>query len=174
MIASPASAATACTVGARFGPYTWAGFDASNAAGHDRLLAVAPPWGLYSQAYIWDNNNDPRQQWVLECRGFQQHDQLNHYRFHYAYNDDLCLTALNAVRGEVLTLQTCGAILVTQTFELSKQCCSWSLVNHAFINNYVFIYEAANLCFDVFNGNDANGTSVELWDCNNQTNQFWY
>jgi len=84
--AGPAAAATRCTSGWWKGPYWSAGVDATNDAGHRKVLAVREPWDATSSAYIWDYNSDNRQKWYLECVSYNESDVINVYRFRLASN----------------------------------------------------------------------------------------
>jgi len=161
--ATPARAAQGCA--GYFGPYWFAGADATRDAGRRKLLAVDSPWADGSRVYIWDNNNDLRQQWCLQS-------VPGGYRFRYAHNNSLCIGGVKA-NGAQMQLQSCtagGVINFTQILEGE-----WRDPNGTIYPSYIFEPTTdPSLCLDVYNGNSANGTRVQLWTCNGRANQIWY
>jgi hypothetical protein len=162
--ASPAQAASGCS--GYFGPYWFAGADATADAGHLKVLAVESPWTTGSHSYIWDYNNDLRQKWCLQSIYYVVPD-VHTYRFRLASDNSLCLGG-SQYQGAWPSLGPCTTASALEF----RQYVSGS-VN----GNEAYRFKAwpnETYCLDVYNGDSGNGTHVILWTCNGQSNQLWY
>jgi hypothetical protein len=165
MSATPAQAASGCS--GYFGPYWFAGVDATNDAGHLKVLAVESPWTSGSHSYIWDYNNDLRQKWCLQ-RTYQIVDDIYTYKFRLASDNTLCLGGSQS-QGAWPVLGGCTA--AAGAIEFHQYVAGTANGNEA----YRFkAWPNETYCLDVYNGDSANGTHVILWTCNGQDNQRWY
>ena len=159
---SSASAAdTPCNVSETWrGPYWWANVNADQ-SGSLKVLAVTPPWGLDSKAYLWDFNNDPRQEWYMDCVGYDSVRGWNKWVMHYAAQTSLCLDVELPVNQGVLT--ACNPGSTNQVWERIPANGATGFYNVNF-----------NQCLDASGAGTSNGTPVILWSCHYGPNQLWY
>jgi hypothetical protein len=165
--ATPAQAAEGCTNYS--GPYWFAAADASTAAGSRKVLAVASPWVNGSAAYIWGYNGENLQQWCLQSKYYPVPD-VRTYKFRWAKENTLCLGGGTA-QGTQLKLVGCSAGLEFRQIRTGD----WEDPNGTDYAAYRFrLWPNETLCLDVLDRKSANGTKVQLFSCNGQSNQLWY
>ena len=161
-----------CDVNGWFqGPYWWGSVSAANHTGARKVLAVSIPYSLNSYTYIWDFNNDLRQEWYMDCAGYDYETGRNIWLMRYANGISLCLADLQY--GNPAVLVNCNETSANQRWEKAFT----GNVQLPFERNpasYTFYNWGTQHCLDVMNDDFINGSVVGTWTCHYGPNQEWY
>jgi hypothetical protein len=180
--ASPASAASKCSFGEQRGPYWWGAAGANMNSWERKVMAVSQPWDASSTAYIWHDNNDSRQRWVMQCVGYSINRGRNIWQMRLASNTGLCLTDTGYMNAAAL--DPCQPVPnpvpgndpdpTLQMWEMVPG--PTLLIEHdgGYQPTSAFFGSATGFCLDVSGGNAANGTPVISFPCTSGSNQQWY
>lgn len=159
---SPASAAeTPCNVNEPWpAPWWWGNSYAFDVAGTHKVLAVSPPFGSGSGAYLWGLNGSNNQKWVHDCVGYDHVYGRNLWRLRNAANTNLCLDT-----GGIgyVALTPCGQAGSSQRWERVPVGGETALVNAG-------TYQ----CLNTHNDGYSDGTLVVVDKCNYGSRQLWY